>query len=208
MGFYVTIESGSIDGSVPQWVRNTNVDAEKPTDYTLSVIIGSGNCASPPSSGFCADSSIEGVNVWSSISNSAVWSWINPEWKDSEAQCRFNELQKFCGTFFDESIHEEYACCSDRYVSAVGNNTAGATCYNIPPPPPPPPTIDEPNFDDPSSELPPSIDAPVFSTIFAYFTSFGDLLKDAQVEREVIASSSSVLLPFFSVLLAFVVGLF
>jgi len=261
--FYVTLESRSLIGSTAvtdptgtitrtdaEFTRNTNIQTEKTTAYTLSVVLGTANCAAPPSTGFCADPTQEGVDVWSSISNPSVWSYIRPDLKDQEAQCRFEELiqscvypspdcrqwlkilsclesfpqcdalgfqqgtcravcqqvQSLCGPFLPVNSHYEFSCCTDKYQ----NGTAG-TCYTIPPPPPPPPAI-TPAVGKPASALPPPIEVPVFTTIFAYLPPGYGVAgeKEAEFIREGLPlnSSSSSLLPSLIVFLLTLVVLF
>jgi len=222
---------------------------KKSTDYVLSVELGSANCGAPPTTGFCADTDFEGVNVWTGITSSSVWSYVRSDWKDEEAQCRFEELvdrcpfptpecrqwlkifsclesfpqcdgsgfqvgicrdvceqvEDVCGPFLAGVPHEEFACCSSKYVDTVGNSTADTTCYTLPPPPPPPPGIPSQNLGSDSSAFPPSLETPSFSTIFAQIPPASEFFKDAEVVREVVQNSASAhLLPVTVLVLAIV----
>jgi len=235
--FYVTLEGKGYDVSPAARDRNDNTNAEKPTVYTLNVVLGSANCGSPPSSGFCAGTD-DGFNVWSEITTSSIWTFVRPDLADAQASCLYDELRSicptptetclqwlkvfscletfpqcdsngyqvptcvdvcnqvntYCGDFF--TGHSTFSCCSDRYVEFT-NNTA-STCYTIPAPAPPPVVQVPVLYGDPSSSLPPPLEVPVFSTIFAYFPPASEFVKEADVAKEVLVSSSSIFAPLLS----------
>jgi len=105
-----------------------------------------------------------------------------------------NEVAAACGPFV--STHLTYSCCSDRYVPL--NNSTASTCYNIPAPPPPPVVVVPAPVGDPSSSLPPPLEVPVFSTIFAYIPPASEFYKEADVAKEVLVSGSSIFAPLLS----------
>jgi len=134
--FYIEIDSANIGSGVPvfgsadQYTRATNDNAEKPTRYTLSATLSTGNCATPPSTGFCA-SAVEGGNVWSEINNS-VWSYERPDLKDNEAFCRFNDLVVNCPNPSEECRRWlKVFSCLESFPQCDGSGFQMGVCQDV-----------------------------------------------------------------------------
>jgi len=114
-----------------------------------------------------------------------------------------DQVTEHCGGF---ASHLEFSCCSDRYVQFSNATASSSTCYNIPPPPPPPTVVVPVRVGDPSSSLPPPLEVPVFSTIFAYFAPASFVPgKEAEVAKQVLVSSSPIIAPLISLVTLLVV---
>lgn len=129
---YLVIDS-QLDSDTPD-AFDSDINPElhtKPTFYSIDVVRGLGNCASPPSTGFCANGPT-GVNVWSSLSNSNVWNYNNPSSKDAEAECLYNKLIDQC--VYPSSECREYLqvlACVSIFPQCDSNGYQMGTCQDL-----------------------------------------------------------------------------
>ena len=115
-----------------EWLRNNNNRAEAPTDYTIQVISGSGNCAAPPTGGFCSDASFAGVDVWSDLTNNQVWSFVDPTLHDQEAHCLYEELTDRCVYPTDECRYWlKVFSCLESFPQCDSTGFQQAPCVDV-----------------------------------------------------------------------------